>query len=945
MAPPTSADFASLTSALTTLSTNLATNTAALGTNGGSGGSGGSGTPSLAKSLDNLTAKFTGFNKNLEKLTSTLTETQKQFGVNLATAAQIQADAFIGSVQSIVESFNSLDLTTGLGDVSNTVGSALGELITGNFDNAKKELLQATDQLKASRAGVSDIKQPATPTEIRAATSTLQKEFGTINADTGKTLAEFAKTNGISVQQLVTARRALVTQTMGDLSKVSDVQSQFMARFQEKGLSASVAMEAIGKYSDLMARNGLRFADSFARAAADAKKIGVDLGKVDQIGDSIIGDFEGFLEKTSELGAMGFNLDTNSLAQLAESGDTGALFNELRSQLAATGKDITKLRRSEQLALSGAFGISMADMQRLAGKTPDENAVPPEVETNSLLNHILTAVMVLAVPLGLIAGSLSTIATVLSVGGTIASALAFLTPAGLIGAAILAIAAIVAKFTADSFEEQKKLKEAAKTAAIGGDYAGATSLVNKAMVPETMTNMAMMGPEAGMIAGLEAVKERDRQQQQLNNIYRLQQLSPGNIGPSNPFRGMESGIDRLPQFAPHATSGDRYNQRLADEAVLRGQLTTPPVKKASGGLVTGPGTGKSDSIPTRLSNGEFVINADMVKKLGLPFLNKLNADTLTDMSIKALGSRVLGKLPGVTSMVTKIAKPIPALGSAIGGALDGYDEYKNSNSVLRGIGKGLTSTGGGLLGNLLGGAGGTLAGGPLGGVLGSAAGGLTGSGIANKLFDKFIPKGLAGNLLGKATGLLSGGGLKGLAGNLLGKVGLGGIGSNLLGGLAGGPMGMLGSLAAPLLKKIPLIGGALSSIAGGPSKLIGSALGKLGGSVLGKLGGSALGKLGGLFGKKATPVASAMGAMMPEMSGLMSRLPMLSGMMGGSQEGNQNISVNTSGIEQKLDQKLSNFITALSNIQVNMDGTKVGKLLVNVNDAAMTVGVFGTQSR
>ena len=44
----------------------------------------------------------------------------------------------------------------------------------------------------------------------------------------------------------------------------------------------------------------------------------------------------------------------------------------------------------------------------------------------------------------------------------------------------------------ESLSEQKKLKEAAKTAAIGGDYAGATSLVNKAMVPETMTNMAMM---------------------------------------------------------------------------------------------------------------------------------------------------------------------------------------------------------------------------------------------------------------------------------------------------------------------------------------------------------------------------------------------------------------------------------------------------------------------
>jgi hypothetical protein len=221
---------------------------------------------------------------------------------------------------------------------------------------------------------------------------------------------------------------------------------------------------------------------------------------------------------------------------------------------------------------------------------------------------------------------------------------------------------------------------------------------------------------------------------------------------------------------------------------------------------------------------------------------------------------------------------------------------------------------------------GDMFGGKAGGMMSSISNLFTGGGSTSSNLMGLASKipGIGG-LLGKATGLLGGGGLKGLAGNLLGKVGLGSIG----GGLLGGPVGMLGSLAAPLLKKIPFVGSALSSIAGGPSKLIGSALGKL----------------GGLFGKKKSPVASAMGAMMPDMGGLMAQLPMLSGMMGNTQQSNQNISVNTSGIEQKLDQKLSNFITALSNIQVNMDGTKVGKLLVNVNDAATAVGVFGAQSR
>jgi len=47
--------------------------------------------------------------------------------------------------------------------------------------------------------------------------------------------------------------------------------------------------------------------------------------------------------------------------------------------------------------------------------------------------------------------------------------------------------------------------------------------------------------------------------------------------------------------------------------------------RASGGMITGPGTGTSDSIPARLSNGEYVINAKSVQKIGIPFLNAINA--------------------------------------------------------------------------------------------------------------------------------------------------------------------------------------------------------------------------------------------------------------------------------------------------------------------------------
>jgi len=46
--------------------------------------------------------------------------------------------------------------------------------------------------------------------------------------------------------------------------------------------------------------------------------------------------------------------------------------------------------------------------------------------------------------------------------------------------------------------------------------------------------------------------------------------------------------------------------------------------KATGGIVLGPGSGTSDSIPALLSNGEYVIRAAAVKALGINQLNMLN---------------------------------------------------------------------------------------------------------------------------------------------------------------------------------------------------------------------------------------------------------------------------------------------------------------------------------
>lgn len=48
-------------------------------------------------------------------------------------------------------------------------------------------------------------------------------------------------------------------------------------------------------------------------------------------------------------------------------------------------------------------------------------------------------------------------------------------------------------------------------------------------------------------------------------------------------------------------------------------------KKASGGLISGPGSGTSDDVPIWASNGEFMMRAEAVRRIGVPTLEALNA--------------------------------------------------------------------------------------------------------------------------------------------------------------------------------------------------------------------------------------------------------------------------------------------------------------------------------
>ena len=73
------------------------------------------------------------------------------------------------------------------------------------------------------------------------------------------------------------------------------------------------------------------------------------------------------------------------------------------------------------------------------------------------------------------------------------------------------------------------------------------------------------------------------------------------------------------------------------------------LKKADGGLITGPGTGTSDSIRAMLSNGEYVINAKATKA-NLPFLEAINSGQIEKFAKGGLvGGNALAAKPSQLS--------------------------------------------------------------------------------------------------------------------------------------------------------------------------------------------------------------------------------------------------------------------------------------------------------
>ena len=114
---------------------------------------------------------------------------------------------------------------------------------------------------------------------------------------------------------------------------------------------------------------------------------------------------------------------------------------------------------------------------------------------------------------------------------------------------------------------------------------------------------------------------------------------------------------------------------FAGGGLVRGYASGGPIQGfPGGGQISGPGTGTSDSILARVSNGEFVMRARAVARYGVRFMQALNEGRLQMGRVRAAaaGTAGGGDLRGagadmVRGLIVGIQSMAPALQAAAGG--------------------------------------------------------------------------------------------------------------------------------------------------------------------------------------------------------------------------------------------------------------------------------------
>ena len=254
---------------------------------------------------------------------------------------------FVGLVKSTKEAFK-LARALGDGNAAMDTMRIVGVQLTAQFNALGRGFVLSGDEARASISALVDLNGSLKDATAAAVT----------------TVGEMSVKYGISADAAAKLNKQLLSMSDNSQEGADALMNQVKSLAKAKGVAPKAVMADIADNAHEFARFGKDGASGLVNAAANAKKLGLNLEKVVAAGDSLL-DVQGSIQKEMKAEMLiGRQLNLDAARQAALVGDRDTLVKEIAKN-AGTLSDFENMSVVQQRALAEASGVTVADMTKI----------------------------------------------------------------------------------------------------------------------------------------------------------------------------------------------------------------------------------------------------------------------------------------------------------------------------------------------------------------------------------------------------------------------------------------------------------------------------------------------------------------------------------------------------------------------------------------------------
>ncbi len=331
-------------------------------------------TDALTDATEKFANKASKVNKDALKSQMDLTKASAAFNNVTAKALKPLEDNF-KTVKDTYDDFKSFVPTGGkvlgsfaaIGAATSIINSAINEvrkdLGTSAFESAKIAASLKASSLVGKLFGLSasDIKE-----SFEAISSTL----GGVENATAATAFNFARFSlrlGVSASQSADLLKTL--EAVSGASR-STLMSQLLSTkelIRQRGVAPGPVLQDIANSAEFFAKFSKEGSDNLFIAAAEARKLGLNLGAVESISNSLLNFEESIGNQLEAQVLLGRNINLDKARQLAFNGDNAGLLEEIKN-IVGSEAEFNAMNVVQREALANAIGLNVSQLARVVAQ-------------------------------------------------------------------------------------------------------------------------------------------------------------------------------------------------------------------------------------------------------------------------------------------------------------------------------------------------------------------------------------------------------------------------------------------------------------------------------------------------------------------------------------------------------------------------------------------------